>query len=88
MSVLVEGLLREIRLSSVLMFLDWDAVADNSRPLRLYVDAGTNGFGASLKQEQVNDFVRHIVISRATFPANAIGPCLTYCRGWWYLVGF
>ena len=49
----------------------WDAVADESRPLRLYSDACIDGFGASLEQEQLDGSVRPIVyISRAILPAE------------------
>ena len=43
------------------------AVADNSRPFRLYCDSSIDGFGATLEQEQPDGSVRPVLfISRAT----------------------
>ena len=51
----------------ILVFPDWDAVADGSRPFRVYCDACIDGFGAALEQEQLDGSVRPIAyISRAT----------------------
>ncbi|CAB1120470.1 unnamed protein product [Ectocarpus sp. CCAP 1310/34] len=68
----VKSLLHDVFLPSILVFPDWDAVEDNSRPLRLCSDACIDGFGATLEQEQQLDgTVRPIVyISRATVPAE------------------
>ena len=50
-----------------LVFLDWDAVADGSRPVRVFCDACIDGFGAALEQEQLDGSVRLIACtSRAT----------------------
>lgn len=58
----------------VLVFPDWNAVADNSRPLRLCSDACVDGFGASLEQGQMDGSVRPIdYISGAIFLLSATG---------------
>ena len=63
----VRILLAELAAPSILVFLDWDAVIDTSRPFRLHCDASTAGLGATLKQEQPDGSIRPIVyISRAT----------------------
>ena len=67
----VKTLLSELTRPPILVFPDWAAVEDNSRPLRLCSDACIDGFGASLEQEQLDGSVRPIVyISRATLPAE------------------
>ena len=67
MEAIVCQLLRDLATPPFLVFPDWDAVADNSRPFRLYCDASRDGFGAALEQEQPDDPVRPILfISRAT----------------------
>ncbi|CAB1107844.1 unnamed protein product [Ectocarpus sp. CCAP 1310/34] len=67
----VKTLLSELARPPILVFRDWAAVEDNSRPLRLCSDACIDGFGASLEQEQLHGSVRPIVyISRATLPAE------------------
>ena len=59
--------LRKLATPPILVYPDWDAVADNSRPFRLYCNAGIDGIGATLEQEQPNGSVRPIVfISRIT----------------------
>ena len=51
----------------VLVFPDWDAVIDTSRPFRLHCDASTAGLGATPEHEQPDGSIRPIVyISRAT----------------------
>ncbi|CAB1102179.1 unnamed protein product [Ectocarpus sp. CCAP 1310/34] len=61
----------ELARPPILVFPDWAAVEDDSRPLRLCSDACIDGFGASLEQEQLDGSVRPIVyISRATLPAE------------------
>ena len=63
----VRTLLAELAAPPILIFPDWDAVIDTSRPLRLHCDASTAGLGATLEQEQPDGFIRPIVyISRAT----------------------
>ena len=71
MITMVKSLLHDLSRPPILVFPDWDAVEDNSRPLRLCSDACIDGFGASLEQEQSDGTVRPIVyISRATLPAE------------------
>ena len=63
----VRTLLAELAAPPILVFPDWDAVIDTSRPFRLHCDASTAGLGASLEQEQIDGSIRPIVyISRAT----------------------
>ena len=50
-----------------LVFPDWDAVIDESRPFRLHFDASTDGLGATLEQEQLDgSMLSTVCISRAT----------------------
>ena len=59
--------LTELTTPPILVFPDWDAVIDKSRPFRLHCDASTAGFGSTLEQEQRDASIRPIVyISRAT----------------------
>lgn len=61
----VRTLFAELTAPSILIFPDWDKVTDKSRPLRLYCDVSTAGFGASLEQEQYYGTLRPFVyISR------------------------
>ena len=63
----VRTLLVEIITPPILVFSVWDAVTGKSRPLRLHCDASTDGFGATLKQEQHDGSIHPIVYSsRAT----------------------
>ena len=63
----VRTLLAELAAPPTLVFPDWDAVIDTSRPFRLHCDASTAGLGATLEQEQPEGSIRPIVyISRAT----------------------
>ena len=59
--------LSELATPSILVFPDWDAVADGSRPFHVYCDACVDGFAAVLKQEQDDGSIKPIAyISRAT----------------------
>ena len=63
----VHVLLAELTTPPILVFPDWDAVVDTSRPFRLDCYASAAGLGASLEQEQPDGSIRPIVyISRAT----------------------
>ena len=67
MEDIVPALLAEPAAQPVLVFPDWDAVIDTSRPFRLHCNTRTAGLGATLEQEQPNGSIRPIVyISRAT----------------------
>ena len=50
MEVIVRGILYEKITPPILVYSDWDAVTDNSRPFRLYCDASNDGFGTTLEQ--------------------------------------
>ena len=63
----VRALLAVLAVPPILVFPDWDAVIDTSRPFRLHCDASTAGLGATLEQEQLDGSIRPIVyVSRAT----------------------
>ena len=69
MEAAVRALLAELAAPPILVFPDWDAVIDKSRPFRLNCDASTDSLGATLEQEQLDGSIRLIVyISRATLP--------------------
>ena len=55
----MRDMLAELVAPPVLVFPDWDAVEDGSRPFRVYCDASI-GFGATLEQEQLDGSVRPI----------------------------
>ena len=61
------ALLAELAAPPILVFPDWDAVIDTSRPFCLHCDASTAGLGATLEQGQPDGSIRPIVyITRAT----------------------
>ena len=74
----VRALLAELATPPILVFPDWDAVVDTSRPFRLHCDASTAGLGATLGQEQPDGSIRPIATSaeplsttsRTGFPWN------------------
>ncbi|CAB1119198.1 unnamed protein product [Ectocarpus sp. CCAP 1310/34] len=62
----VRVLVAELANPPVLVYPDWDAVSDGSRPFHLYCDASRDGFGGTLEREQPDASIRPIVfISRA-----------------------
>ena len=76
MEVIVREILAELGAPPILVFPDWDAVVDGSRPFHVYSDACIDGFGAALEQEQPDGSVRPIAyISCAT---RGTGPRLTW----------
>ena len=71
MKNIVRELLAELSAPPVLVYPNWDAVSDNSRPFLLYCDASVDGFGATLEQAQDDHTIRPIVfISRATIESE------------------
>ena len=64
MEATVRQILHDLATHPVLVSPNWDAVADNSRPFRLYCDASRNGFGATLEQERPDGSVRSILFIR------------------------
>ena len=65
MEAAVRALLAELAAPPTLVFLNWDAVIDKSRPFRLHCDASTDGLVATLEQEQHDGSIRPIIyISR------------------------
>ena len=61
MEAAVRALLAELATPLTLVFPDWDAVIDKSRPFRLHCDASTAGLGATLEQEQLDGSIRPMV---------------------------
>ena len=71
MEKLVRENLAELTTPPVLVFPDWDAVADGTRPFHVYCDACIDGFGAAFEQEQTDGSINPIAyISRATFDSE------------------
>ena len=71
MEAIIRDILRELGQPPILVYPDWDSIADNSRPFRLYCDASRDGFGATLEQEQPDGTVRPILfVSRATLDSE------------------
>ena len=71
MEAIVRELLAELFTPPVLVYPNWDVVADNSRLSLLYCNASVNGFGATLEQEQGDHTIHPIVlISRATIESE------------------
>ena len=52
METIVRTLLEELSAPPVLVYPNWNAVADNSRPFLLYCDASVDGFGATLDKNR------------------------------------
>ena len=74
MKVTVRTILHKLEGPPIIVYPDRDAVADNSRPFRLYCDASLNGFGATLKQEQSDGSARPIIyISRTPLDSERSG---------------
>ena len=70
MEAAVCALLAELAAPPILVFLDWDAVIDKSRPFRLHCDASTDGLGATLEQEQPDGSIRPIAYNSRATPSN------------------
>ena len=71
MEAIVRTLLEEPSAPPVLVYPNWDAVTDNSRPFLLCCDASVDGFGATLEQEQKDGSIRPVLfISRATLESE------------------
>ena len=71
MEATICAILHELTEPPTLVYRDWDAVTDNSRPFRLFCDASLDGFGATLEQEQPDGSVHPIIyISRATLDSK------------------
>ena len=52
MEKLVREILAKLATPPILVFPNWDAVADGSRPFHVYCDACIDGFHSALEQEQ------------------------------------
>ena len=67
MEKLVRSILAELTTPPVLVFPDWDAVADGSRPFHVYCNACIDGFGAALEHERTDGSIKPTMyITRAT----------------------
>ena len=67
MEKVVREILAELATPSILVFPNWDAVANGSLPFHVYFDACIDGFSAALEQEQAYGSMKPIAyISRAT----------------------
>ena len=65
-------ILAELTTPPILVFPDWDAVADGSCPFHVYCDACIDGFGAALEQEQADGSIKPIAYtSRATLDSES-----------------
>ena len=67
-------ILAKVATPPMLIFPDWDAVSDGSRPFHVCCDACIDGFGAALEQDQPDGSVRLI--------AYISGATLDYERHW------
>ena len=71
MEVTVRKLLPEHAAAHILVFSEWDAVADGCHPFHMYCDACIDGFGAALEQERPDGSVQPTTyISRATLDSE------------------
>ena len=71
MEATVHQVLREFDAPPILVFPDWNAVAENSRPSPLHCDASRDGFGATLEQQQPGGSVSPILfISHANLDSE------------------
>ena len=58
MKKLAREILAELTTPPVLVFPDWDAVVDGSRPFHVYRDACIDGFSAASKQDQMDGSIK------------------------------
>ena len=64
-------ILAELATPTILVFPNWDAVADGSRPFHVYCDTCIDGFGEALEQEQGGGSMKPIAyISLATLDSE------------------
>ena len=69
---MVRETLAELATPPIVVFPNWDAVADGSRPFHVYCDACIDGFGAALEQEQEDGSIKPIAyIVRATLDSES-----------------
>ena len=87
MGNLMREILAELTIPPALVFPDWNAVADGSRPLHVYCDGCIEGFGAALEQNQTNGSIQPIAyISRATLDSERHRTPLDF-GGWHHRLG-
>lgn len=57
----IQDILHKLREPHIIIYLDWHAAVDVSRPFKRYCDAGCNGFGATLELNQPDGNSSHNV---------------------------
>ena len=71
METFVGEILAELATPPILVFPNWDGVADGSRLFHVYYDTCIDGFGAAIEQEQADGSMKRIAyISRATLDSE------------------
>ena len=71
----VRALLAKLAALPILVFPDWDAVIDTTRPFHLHCDASTAGLGATLEQEQpVAPYAPSSISAEAPSTMSRTGP--------------
>ena len=81
MEKLVREIFAELAIPPILVFPNWDVVADGSRPFHVYCDDCIAGFGASLDQEQSGGSTKPIAyITRAALDSERQGTPLGFGR--------
>ena len=79
MEKLVGKILVELATPPILVFPNWDAVADGSLPFHVCGDAFIDGFGVTLEQDHEDGSIKYIAyISRATLDSERHWTCLLY----------
>ena len=71
MEKMVRDTLVELATPPILVFPNWDAVADGSLPFHVCGDAFIDGFGVTLEQDHEDGSIKYIAyISRATLDSE------------------
>ena len=70
MEKLVREILAELATPPILVFPNWDAVADGARPFHAYCDACIDGFGAALEQEQEDGSIKPCLLYTSPSPRD------------------
>ena len=73
MEVIVRVFMNGLATHPILVFPEWDAVADDFRHFRLYCNASIDGFSAILDQDPLGASIRHIVFINHITYHNARG---------------
>ena len=71
MGAIARDIVVELAAPPVLVFPDWDALENGSRPFRVYCDASIDDFGATIEKEQPDGSMRPIAyVGRATLDSE------------------